>query len=288
MILEDWNELRTAAAVARLGTVSAASAALGIHRATVARHVEALEARLGAKLFQRHARGFTPTELGRDLLRVANATEAQFGDLVRQAQGVGEAVAGEIVVICLDVLVPLAMGVTARFRQDHPQASIRLVVDDRILRLAYGEAHLALRIGPRPAEPDNFVLPAGALQVGLYAAPAYIERHGKPPPDLAGHAVVGIAPDGPRIPAMEWLDATVRPDAFALQTANIPAAYAAVRAGIGVGMHPVEEAEAARLLQVAPAQGDWAAPVWAVTHRDLHRSAKVQAVVRALKAALSA
>jgi PadR family transcriptional regulator AphA len=34
----------------------------------VIRHIDAIEARLGVKLFQRHARGYTPTEAGRATL----------------------------------------------------------------------------------------------------------------------------------------------------------------------------------------------------------------------------
>ena len=66
--MENWDEIRTAYQVARLGTVSGAAEVLGVHHATVIRHIDALEKRLGAKLFQRHARGYTPTEAGRDLL----------------------------------------------------------------------------------------------------------------------------------------------------------------------------------------------------------------------------
>ncbi|MCG8540561.1 MAG: LysR family transcriptional regulator, partial [Clostridia bacterium] len=69
--MDNWNEIRTAACVARMGQISGAAEALGIHRATVHRHIDMLEASLGAKLFLRHAKGFTPTELGLELLRVA-------------------------------------------------------------------------------------------------------------------------------------------------------------------------------------------------------------------------
>jgi len=77
--MENWDEIRTAFQVARLGTVSGAAEVLGVHHATVIRHIDALEKRLGAKLFQRHARGYTPTEAGRDLLLVAQTTEEQIG-----------------------------------------------------------------------------------------------------------------------------------------------------------------------------------------------------------------
>ena len=65
--MENWDEIRTAYHVARLGTVSGAAEVLGVHHATVIRHIDALEGRLGVKLFQRHARGYTATEAGEDL-----------------------------------------------------------------------------------------------------------------------------------------------------------------------------------------------------------------------------
>ena len=75
MMIDTWDEIRTAFQVARLGTVSGAAEVLGVHHATVIRHIDALEKRLGSKLFQRHARGYTPTEAGTELLKVAQTTE---------------------------------------------------------------------------------------------------------------------------------------------------------------------------------------------------------------------
>ena len=56
--MDNWDEIRTAFQVARIGTVSGAAEILRVHHATVIRHIDALEQRLGVKLFQRHARGF--------------------------------------------------------------------------------------------------------------------------------------------------------------------------------------------------------------------------------------
>ena len=68
MTLDNWDEIRTAFQVARMGTVSGAAEVLGVHHATVIRHIDSLEGKLGVKLFQRHARGYTPTDAGMDLL----------------------------------------------------------------------------------------------------------------------------------------------------------------------------------------------------------------------------
>jgi DNA-binding transcriptional LysR family regulator len=45
--MDKWTEIKTSYQVARLGTVRAAADVLGIHRATVIRHIDALEAELG-------------------------------------------------------------------------------------------------------------------------------------------------------------------------------------------------------------------------------------------------
>ena len=44
MSIEAWDEIRTAYHVARAGTVSGAAVELGVHHATVIRHIDALEA----------------------------------------------------------------------------------------------------------------------------------------------------------------------------------------------------------------------------------------------------
>jgi DNA-binding transcriptional LysR family regulator len=49
--MDMWNEIKTAYQVAKLGTVTAAAESLGVHRATVIRHIDSLEAELGKSCF---------------------------------------------------------------------------------------------------------------------------------------------------------------------------------------------------------------------------------------------
>jgi len=72
--VDNWDEIRTAFQVAQRGTVSGAAEVLGVHHATVIRHIDALEARLAVKLFQRHERGYNPTADGQYLMRLVQAT----------------------------------------------------------------------------------------------------------------------------------------------------------------------------------------------------------------------
>ena len=156
--MDNWDEIRTAYQVARLGTVSGAAEVLGVHHATVIRHIDALEGRLGAKLFQRHARGYTSTEAGLDLLRVAAATDDQLSQLVGRIKGRDAQVAGDLVVTSLDSLAPVMGRLLAEFQKAHPDVLVRYLTGERLFRLEYGEAHVAIRAGvTAPDQPDNVV-----------------------------------------------------------------------------------------------------------------------------------
>ena len=287
---KSWDEIRIAYHVARAGTVSAAAEALGVHHATVIRHVDALERRLGVRLFQRHTRGYTPTEAGAELLRVAQATDDQFAQMVARLRGRGEAVEGELIVTSLHSAAPLLAPALTAFRAAHPAVIVRYLTGDAVLRLEYGEAHVALRAGAKPNDPDNVVQPFGAQEFTLYASRSYLlGRGGAPgePPseeDLAAHDFVGPDDAESRAPFARWLRAAV-PAGRVVFRANDPrVVHAAVRAGAGIGFCPVWEAEAdPELVPVLPPRHEWSAPLWLVTHVDLHRTAKVQALLRWLK-----
>lgn len=288
MRIENWDEIRTAYQVARVGTVSGAAEVLGVHHATVIRHVDALEARLGTKLFQRHPRGYTPTEAGGQLLAVGQATEDQFAQLAARIAGAGEEVRGELIITALPSLSGLVMPAMAALMQAHPALVLRYITDQRVFRLEYGEAHVAIRAGNRPTEPDNVVSQLGVNRVALYASAEYLERHGRPAglDDLAGHRFIGPDARDSRAPFFRWLAASLPAEAVVFAANEMASQVAAVRAGLGLGFVPVLEAAGdARLIEVVGPQPEWDSALWLVSHVDLHRTPKVQAALRALKAA---
>jgi len=261
--MENWDEVRTAYQVARMGTVSGAAEALGVHHATVIRHVDALEQRLGIKLFQRHARGYTPTEAGEDLLRVAQATEDQLGQLYSRIKGQGSEVSGDLVVTSLVALAPRITPALAAFRRQYPDVVVRYLTGDRLFRLEYGEAHVAIRAGPAPDQPDNVAQALTDQAMGLYAAQSYIERHGLPdgPHAFARHLFVGHEDADNRAPCYRWLAQTVPRENVVFRSNDVAALSLAVVAGAGIGFLQPQEAQAfPDLVQVCAPQPEWSAP----------------------------
>ena len=284
--MENWDEIRTAYQVARLGTVSGAAEVLGVHHATVIRHIDALEGKLGVKLFQRHARGYTATEAGEDLLRVGQATDDQFGQLAARIKGQGSEVSGELVITSLSTLAPLLAPVLADFQAAHPDIIVRFLTGDRLFRLEYGEAHVALRAGPAPREPDNVVQALASMSVGMFASPVYVERHGVPVSvnDFAQHRFVGHDNNNTRAPFLMWLNDVVPPENIVFRATEARAMEHAILSGAGIGFLPLWVAEQhPDLHQVLEPMEDWAGPLWLVTHVDLHRTIKVQSFLTFLK-----
>ncbi len=284
--MDNWDEIRTAYQVARNGTVSGAAEALGVHHATVIRHIDALETRLGAKLFQRHARGYTATEAGADLLQVAQATDDQFAQLAGRIKGRGEGVSGELVVTSLTTLSYLLTPALVSFQALHPDLKVRFMTGERLFRLEYGEAHVAIRAGVMPDQPDNVVQPFMQLGVRLMASKGYVARYGLPVAgDFAGHRFVGQDDAANRAPFNQWLRGQVSDDQIAFVATDDRIRAAAILQGAGIGFLAERDAVGRDdLVEIMPAREDWAAPLWLVTHVDLHRTSKVQAFLAHLKA----
>lgn len=288
MMVDTWDEIRTAYQVARLGTVSGAADVLGVHHATVIRHIDALEKRLGTRLFQRHARGYVPTEAGRDLLSTAQRTEEQFGQLVSRIKGQGETVKGELVVTSISGIAPILTPVFAEFQEAHPDVTIRFYSDMRLFRLDYGEAHVAIRAGAAPKDADYVVQPLIRLKAGLYASKSYVHKHGRPdsPAEFPAHRFISHVDADSRVPFFRWLRDNVPPEAITYRASEPEAARAAVLAGLGLGFMQVRDAEREdSLVEILPATTEWNSPLWIVTHVDLHRTLKVQSFLSVLKKA---
>ncbi len=283
--MDHWNELRTALMLARHGTVSAAAKALGVHRATVNRHIDLLEQSFGTPLFQRHARGYTLTETGQQLLEVTDRADDMFRDLIGRSQARAGRLSGRLIVTALSRFAPMLMPAIAEFQRRQPDIALEFIAGTQLSRLELGEAHVAFRAGPRPETLDYVVQLYGHFPFGLYVSKAYVARHGMPDPQaLSAHRFVGsINPSSP-LPYASWMAETVSQAQLALCTQSQTVQHAAVLEGLGLGFLPEFEARGDdRLLPVMPARADWGAPIWIVTHVDLHRTEKVQEFLKTVR-----
>ena len=144
---------------------------------------------------------------------------------------------------------------------------------------------MAIRVGRAPEEPDNVVQPFGQTQMELVAHDRYVDRYGLPENDnFEGHQFVAHDNEDFRAPFNIWMRAAVMSEQITYRGTDIRSNEDAVIAGAGIGFVSSTTFQARNDLTIVTRRRDeWAAPMWLVTHVDLHRTAKVQAFLSFIK-----
>ncbi|MDO5706336.1 MAG: LysR family transcriptional regulator, partial [Paracoccus sp. (in: a-proteobacteria)] len=135
----NWDEIKSALYVARNGTLTHAAQRLAVHHTTVLRHVEALEARLGTRLFYRHNRGYSLTPAGQRFMEVADRMERTAAEIVLTAD-LEQDVQGALTMTTVPILSGIAADTADYLLHDYPALSVRIITETRLLRLEMGEA----------------------------------------------------------------------------------------------------------------------------------------------------
>ena len=279
-----WDAIRMALYVARHGTLTRAAQELGIHHSTVLRQIEALEVQLGAKLFYRHPRGYSLTPAGKRFLEIADRMDQNAFEITRAAD-IDQEVTGELILTSVPILSGLMTDAAYVLMRDHPGLVVRLVSTTSQLRLDLGEADVALRAGKQPEDPDGVVIPLPSMSFALYGSRGYRRRY----PQLIDRQIteqIYVATEGAELRASHyrWLTANVPQEQIRLVSADPAARLQAVIRGLGVDFLPVKTADRVGILwQLAPPREAWQTPLWLVTHRDTHRSARVASAVMAFR-----
>ncbi|MEM6266672.1 MAG: LysR family transcriptional regulator [Pseudomonadota bacterium] len=284
--MDRWTEIRSAYYVAKLGTVSSAAAKLGLHRATLMRHIDTLEEQLSVKLFQRHPSGYTPTDFGASLFEAAERAESSFADFERQIEVEIVQPSGDLIVTSTAMFLSTLMPVLECFQVKNPEVRIKYNVSHSLARLEVGEAHLAVRTGPYELMDDSVMLPLARVRSGLYAHKRYIERYGQPADanEFGEHRFISRVLGEERFRPFRWLIERIEPENVVFMSNDMAAKFTALLDGIGIGFMPIEKAKAwPDLIEVLPHNPAWDVDFWVVTHVDNHRMPKVQALLAAFR-----
>jgi DNA-binding transcriptional LysR family regulator len=229
--------------VVETGSFSKASVDLGITQPTATKHVAALEARLGARLFHRSTRGVTPTEVGAAYYEKCKAIAGQLEEADNLAALMQSRVQGTLristsVAFGRRVLTPLVL----RFMQQHPGLQIDLGFDDRYVNLVEQGVDLAIRMG-RLADSSLGARYLGVNPWVVVASPDYLQRRGAPatPVELSAHeALIYSSVQGDERWQFSGPDGRSQsvPVKGPLRSNNLSALLAAVRGGLGLAALP--------------------------------------------------
>ncbi len=284
-----WDLFRTFAAVLREGSLSAAARVLGMTQPSVARHIDALEAAVGAKLFVRTQRGLSPTDRGLALRSHAESMVATSAALLRAASG-AEDVSGTVRITASEVVGAEHLPpILADLRRAHPGLAIELVLSNAVTDLLQRQADIAVRM-VEPAQQALVARKVGAVTVGFHAHRDYLAARGVPRTmeELLAHDLIGMDTETPAIRAVLQRYPGLTRDAFALRVDSDLAQLAAIRAGYGIGFCQVEIARhEPDLVRVTPQLFSLEFPLWVAMHEDLRGVARYRAVFDALAEGLA-
>lgn len=284
--LKQWSDIQIAYLVAKHGTLSGAAAEMEVHHSTVLRHIDAIESQLGVTLFQRHARGYTPTESGKLLFDEALETEQRLERLMGRLAGQDQTLSGPLIITSVSTLSPVIMPVVAKFINQYPLVQVELDAASRIFKLEYGEAHVSIRPGKQPIDPDYVVQPLSSLNTSLYASSEYIKTHGTLDnlKNIKGHKFLNLKTKLNNIASIRWLNETVPEQDVTFKGSDFHVLIDAALNGLGIAPLPTEIAKKhSNLISMISPPKEWQGDLWLVTHRDIHRSPKVQAFTALLK-----
>jgi DNA-binding transcriptional LysR family regulator len=199
---------------------------------------------------------------------------------VRDASGAADSLSGSVritasEVVSTEVLPPMLTS----FREQHTGIIIELMMSNVVDDLSRREADIAVRMAP-PTQNALVAKKVGEVELGFYANPDYLERHGTPGSfaDLEDHAIIGF--DGPArsVKDLAGLNIPVSRETFTFRSDSDLAQLAALRAGFGVGVTQPTIARRYGLVRVMANVVVFRLGVWIVMHENLRASRRMRSM----------
>jgi DNA-binding transcriptional LysR family regulator len=284
-----WELYRSFLAVVREGSLSGAARATHLTQPTIGRHVDALEAALGAPLFTRSQSGLRPTPVAAALLPHVEAMASAVGALRRAASGDALGDRGAVRVTAPEIMgVEVLPPALASFREAHPRIDVELALSNRVADLGRREADIAVRT-VKPTQASLVARKLGVARIRAHAHPRYLQAHGTPRSidTLLCHPIIGFdsALSFRPPPKMPF---EITRDLFAFRCDSDVGQYAALKAGFGVGFCQVGMAKRDGLTPLLGDELGFELGVWLVMHKDTKASRRVRLLFEHLAAHLKA
>jgi len=175
------NDLMLFARVVDEGSFSRAAQRVGLPKSTLSRRIATLESQLGERLLLRTTRKLTVTDFGHSVLEHAQQVAAEVEAAASLAQHRQAEPSGRLrVSMPADFASGVLSHLLAEFIAQHPAISLELDLTPRRVDLIGENFDLAIRMGALADDASLAARRIATFSIGLYAAPAYLERRGVP------------------------------------------------------------------------------------------------------------
>ena len=195
------SDLELVLAVQAQGSLAKAAQALRLTPPVVTKRLAALEAQLGARLFQRTTRRVSPTTEGHTLCERARLILQSFADAENAVREEQHQPTGRVRLVSSFGFGRLWLGpALSDFQRLYPGVQVELQLTEQLPRLASEGFDAAVWLWNPPASvaAEWVVRKLAPNQRVLVAAPAYVQAHGQPErlEDLGQHACLVVRENG--------------------------------------------------------------------------------------------
>lgn len=274
----NWDDLRVFLLVVRRGSILAAAGELGLDHSTVSRRIAGLEARLGARLFDRAGRRLRITPAGERLRASAQRVESIMLGEVAAIAGDEGGIAG-----CVRIGAPEGLGAgylgqaMGLICDQHPDLELELVALPQNYSLASREVDIAITLD-RPVSGNVSIRKLTDYHLRPYASRAFLAAHGEPAA-LGGLRSCGYIGGLLHTAELAYRDLPPVLAPAILRSTSILAQRDIVENGYAVGILPCFLASGrAGLVALGGADLTIARAYWISVHDDLRGLARIRAV----------
>jgi len=278
----NWDDLRFFLALHDAGTLSGAARVAGVEHSTVARRIDALEEKLGVKLFDRFPKGWSLTAAGKALVPHARKMEESLHGLLRAASGGATALSGKVRVsappaVTAWVLAPRLQPALHKL----PGIEVDLRAELRLTDLMRRESDIAIRYN-RPTSPGLAVRSLATVTYQLCASAAYLAARAPEQWEFLGYDELLQ-----HTPQHQWLEKVRGTRRYCMRSNDLGSLYQAALAGSGVAVLP-DYFPLSVLVRIEAPVCPVKRKLWIVMHEDVRRAAPVRAVADEIIALMTA
>jgi DNA-binding transcriptional LysR family regulator len=273
----NWNALKVFLLVAHGKDLKEAARALQLSHSTAFRQLRALEGELETRLFERQGGVYALTDAGNALLEHARPIEGAVDHIKRAVAGRDQKLSGQV-----RVTAPTSFAhdflpeYLHDFGKIHPGVSVELLVSNDELNLSSRQADVAIRVASRPAE-HLVGRQVRSIPWGVYGRQG--TSHSQWPTNLdqlAAHRLIGASGTLATHRAFVWLEHRCR-ESIVMRSDDPIAMARLAEAGVGLAILPHDSATS-QLLHLFPFEPGGANRLWVLTHPDLERVRRIQAL----------
>ncbi len=281
----EWDDLRYILAVASAGSLAGAARSLGVNHTTVLRRVDAVEKRLGLRLFERLPAGYVLTAGGEELIAAARHIDDTVTALERKLAGQDLRLTGAVRITTTDTLMgSILPEILAAFRESYPGIGIEVAVSNLMLNLTKRDADVAIR--PSKDPPETLIgRRIAKVAFAIYGNPQYLAK--QKAKDLAAHRWVGPDDSLAGISVARWMRSELPQSEVVLRADSLLAMCQAAQAGLGLAALPCYLGDTSpHLVCVHRPITAMETALWILTHEDLRHTARIRAFTEFAAAAL--